>query len=100
MFSDTSEIPPWRVFLLKQLGIIDIQQLIPEETDHHEPGPHWYLGAVKLTPWGESVTWVLGSHLKADALAVEVEDGETLESVAMPDATPAENEPDDAEPED
>jgi hypothetical protein len=59
------ELPPWRLFLLQQFGIIEIRPADFSERDRNSWGGHgWLAGRAKLTAWGTAVTWALLAFLK------------------------------------
>jgi hypothetical protein len=59
------QLPPWHLFALQQLGLIEIR---PGEFGERERkiwgGRGWLVGAARLTPWGTAVTWALLDTLK------------------------------------
>jgi hypothetical protein len=64
-FGPQGELPPWHLFALQQLGLIEVR---PREFEARERqnwgGRGWLLGAAKLTPWGTAVAWALLDTLK------------------------------------
>ncbi len=59
------ELPPWRLFVLQQFGIIEIRPADFSERERSYWGGHgWLVGGAKLTPWGTVVAWALLAFLK------------------------------------
>jgi hypothetical protein len=59
------ELPPWRLFVLQQLGLIEIHPAdFPERERSYWGGRGWLVGGAKLTPWGTAVAWALLAFLK------------------------------------
>ena len=60
IFGPRGEVPPWRVFALQQLGVLEIR---PAELSARERsiwgGNGWLVGGAKLTAWGTAVVWAL-----------------------------------------
>ena len=59
------ELPPWRLFVLQQFGIIEIRPADFSARDRsHWGGRGWLVGGAKLTPWGTAAAWALLAFLK------------------------------------
>ena len=59
------ELPPWRLFVLQQFGIIEIRPADFSKRDRNFwGGQGWLVGGAKLTPWGAAVAWALLAFLK------------------------------------
>ena len=68
-------LPPWRLFLLQQFGMIQIYQAkFPPEGGSYWGGRGWLVGGAKITPWGTAVTWALLKFLEERAAADEAEE--------------------------
>jgi hypothetical protein len=53
-------LPPWRLFVLQQLGFIEIRPADFSERDRTNWGGRgWLIGGAKLTTWGTAVAWTL-----------------------------------------
>jgi len=52
--------PTWNLFVLEQLGLIEVRAGdFPEKERKYWGGLSWIAGAARLTAWGMAVTWVL-----------------------------------------
>jgi hypothetical protein len=92
-FGPQGELPPWHLFALQQLGLIEVR---PREFDARERtnwgGRGWLVGAARLTPWGTAVTWALLDTLRKAQAEKESEydqadpetDDQGLEDMALP----------------
>ena len=91
-------LPVWSVFAQQQLGLIEIRpRPFHEEERRDHGGRGWLVGGVRLTPWGEAITWGLLEFLKQEAEELaETEPGasasneEELEVDDFPDDSPPE----------
>ena len=59
-FGSHGDIRPWKLFLLQQLGLVELRP-VPEshESRRQLSVSGWLIGAARLTPWGTAVTWGL-----------------------------------------
>ncbi len=64
--SSWNEVLPWHLFLLQQLGLIELRRKTEQERQPWE-GRGWLVGGAKLTPWGAAVTWGLLEFMNAQA---------------------------------
>ena len=54
------ELPPWRLFALQQMGLIEMREANFSQRDRsYWGGAGWLVGGAKLTPWGTAVAWAL-----------------------------------------
>jgi len=59
-FGPKGDLRPWNVFLLQQLGLIEIRRrAVSEEERRGWGGGGWLLGGARLTPWGAAINWPL-----------------------------------------
>jgi len=64
-FGPRGELPPWRLFVLQQLGLIEIHPADFSKQDRGNwGGDGWLVGGAKLTPWGTAVAWALLEFVK------------------------------------
>lgn len=67
IFGPQGEIRPWNLFLLQQLGLIEIRpRLFSEKERRGWGGNGWLVGSARITPWGAAVNWPLLGLQKAD----------------------------------
>jgi hypothetical protein len=74
-------IPPWKLFALQQLGVIEIRPAEFSARDRSFSGGNgWIAGGAKLTPWGSAVVWALLGFLgesEAEGEGVEQPEAES-----------------------
>lgn len=59
-FGSHGDIRPWKLFLLEQLGLIELQALPQLREGRRKLNVSgWLMGGAKLTHWGTAVTWAL-----------------------------------------
>jgi hypothetical protein len=64
-FGPRGELPPWRLFVMQQMGLIEIRPADFSKRDRsHWGGDGWLVGGAKLTPWGTAVAWALLEFLR------------------------------------
>ncbi len=84
-FGSHGDIRPWKLFLLQQLGLVELRPL-PEshESRRQLNVSGWLMGGARLTPWGTAVTWgLLGFEEAFDEASEEAGFG-TLQPVFQP----------------
>ena len=84
-FGPKGDLRSWRVFLLQQLGLIEIRPRLQSEKKRRVwGGGGWLLGGARLTPWGAAINWPLRELQKAEA-----EQEEERVDALMASATPS-----------
>jgi hypothetical protein len=79
-FGFHGELPPWKLFVQQQLGLIELRAGKPSERDRWD-AQGWLPGGARLTDWGEAVAWALIQFLKT-----KNEEEESDAEEAAPDA--------------
>lgn len=59
------EVPPWNLFVQRQLGLLELRPRPPaEKRERSWGGQGWLVGRARLTPWGTAVVWALLEFVK------------------------------------
>jgi hypothetical protein len=71
-FGPKGDLRPWSVFLLQQLGLIEIRpRAVSEKERRGWGGGGWLLGGARLTPWGAAINWPLMELQRAEEEQLE-----------------------------
>jgi hypothetical protein len=84
-FGPQGDLRPWSVFLLQQLGLIEIRpRSVSERERRGWGGGGWLLGGARLTPWGAAINWPLMELQRAEEEQLEEVADEPEDSLPQP----------------
>ena len=85
MLGPQGELPTWSLFVLQQLGLIEIRaQLGSEKERRNWGGFGWLVGGARLTPWGTAAAWAMLEFMKHNEETRLAADNDTPRVVGQP----------------